>query len=186
MPKSTKPLLDAQRLDNLLAAEPSGSLSIRELRTIYRWGRSLKPLLKEATNAQRRDDVIFDRRRLAQQVHSRLAQIQAEHGLRRKMQAFSNLTVEVKTGTDRGIKFYYVVFRDEHHIIWKDEHHIIWKIVPTITHNLRIQSYRLLHRNKWGTKGFHTQQREWGNQKGFRKLLQTIADYRLIEEERGW
>lgn len=172
-----KEVLTPEILDDLLSKSP-GYLWLDELRKVYRWGRSLKPILAASPNVLRRDNQLFDRRQLPTKVRASLAQAQSEHGIRQP-RSIEGLTAETKIGTDRGIKFYYVIFRENGQIVWK--------IVPTITHNHRVQSYRLLHRNKFGnTKSYHVQHREWGNKKGFRRLIQAIIDHRAIEAERGW
>lgn len=87
------------------------------------------------------------------------------------------LTAEVKHGTRQGQPYRYICYRDEQGVKWK--------IVAWVTHNGRVQSVSLQHRNSWGRRGFHAQSvRAWGNPKGVKELVAYIRRHEAYEKRR--
>ena len=86
------------------------------------------------------------------------------------------LCCEIRHGQQQGQSYSYLVFLDEQGIKWK--------IVPQLTHNRRIASLKLFHRNQFGRRGFHSQKREWGNKSGLRDLISSIANHESYERDR--
>lgn len=85
------------------------------------------------------------------------------------------LTSQVRHGAIKGIPYSYIVLLDQQGLVK-------WKIIPRVTHNSRVSKLSLLHRNKWGAKGFHTQNcSEWGTVAGLKSILEYIRRHEVWE-----
>jgi len=83
------------------------------------------------------------------------------------------LRKEVRHGIRAGKPYSYIVFLDSAGIKWK--------ILPTLTPKGRIQTLNLLHRNSYGSQGFHQQESAWGTTQGLGDLLRRIKEHELYE-----
>ena len=166
--------LTPEILDHLLAEAPKGILSIQSLSRKYNWSH-IKPILKNSPNAIRQGDAILDRRQLPDKIEASIHFAQTTDGIvDTPSDVIPGLICKVKIGTSRAVKFYYAVFQDNRQILWK--------ITPTLTAGKRFANYRLLHRNSYGSNGFHLQAQKWKTPKGYRDLLEIVALHRAYED----
>jgi hypothetical protein len=89
-----------------------------------------------------------------------------------KIAEFDGLEVIRKSGKRKGQTYTYVVYREP-------DGRIKWKIAPTLTHNNRIQNFKLYHHNRG--RDFHVQLSAWGNRKGLLELFYAIAKHEAKE-----
>lgn len=89
-------------------------------------------------------------------------------------QTVLGLEASICHGTRKGTRYSYVTL--------KDDRGIKWKIIPTLSHNGRVHSLRLYHRNSFARKGFHSQHEyAWGTPKGVRDLLSYIEKHEKLK-----
>lgn len=88
------------------------------------------------------------------------------------------LAVELRHGKRNG--------RDYSYIVYTDGESIKWRIEPlSITENKKLHGLKLMHRNRYGRSGFHTQTREWATPRGLRALLAAIREHESYELQQG-